>query len=99
MDFDSHPNQSVLRSAIVYQSLSDFRPFAADPACPEAILPVTMPPPRPGHFAEREELDAALQRGTAEALREFIERHPKSRYRAEAESALRTLVAPSPSPR
>jgi hypothetical protein len=99
MDFEFHPNHPVLHSAIVYQSLSDWRPFAVNPAFPEAILPVTMPLPRPGHFAEREELDAALQHGTAEALREFIERHADSRYRAEAESALRKLVAPSPSTR
>lgn len=46
---------------------------------------------RPGHVAEREELDAALKAGTAEALLLFIDRHPRSRYRTEAEAALRQL--------
>lgn len=59
---------------------------------------VTMPLPRPGHFAEREELDAALAAKTAEALRLFLDRHPQSRYRAEAEQALARL-GQSPTPR
>jgi hypothetical protein len=46
-------------------------------------------PARPGHFAEREELDDALRAGTADALRLFIDRHPESRYRGEAEEHLR----------
>lgn len=99
MDFDFHPKEPAARSAIVYQSLSDLRPFAASPDFPETNLPVTMPLARPGHFAEREELDVVLQLGTAEALRDFIERHPASRYRPEAEAALRKLTPSSPSPR
>lgn len=52
---------------------------------------------RPGHIAEREELDAALEAGTVDALLLFIDRHPKSRYRAEAENALRRLgLTPPP---
>lgn len=54
-------------------------------------------PARPGHFAEREELDAALKAGTAEALLLFIDRHPQSRYRAEAEAALRQIGIMPPS--
>lgn len=56
-----------------------------------------MPLPRPGHVAEREELDAAHAKGTTEAYILFIERHPASRYRAEAEARLRKLgIAPPP---
>lgn len=51
----------------------------------------TMAPRRAPHLAEREELDAALARRSADALQLFIERHPESRYRAEAEEALRKL--------
>lgn len=59
-----------------------------------SALVMAAAPARPGHIAEREELDAALKAGTPEALRLFIERHPESRYRPEAESALRTLEQP-----
>jgi outer membrane protein assembly factor BamD (BamD/ComL family) len=52
---------------------------------------VRMQVARPPHFAEREEIDAALKAETAEALLLFIDRHPHSRYRAEAEAALRQL--------
>jgi hypothetical protein len=55
------------------------------------IILAGSPGARPGHVAEREELDAALKAGTIERLRLFIERHPQSRYRAEAEKALRSL--------
>jgi hypothetical protein len=48
-------------------------------------------PARPGHIAEREELDAALRAGTPEALHLFVERHPESRYRPQAENALRAI--------
>ncbi len=69
---------------------------------PGAIRSASMPLPRPGHVAEREELDAAHIKGTAEAYILFIERHPASRYRAEAEARLRKLgITPpvqSPSP-
>ena len=51
-------------------------------------------PARPGHFAEREELDAALKAGTTEALILFLERHPDSRYRVEAQDALHRLNPP-----
>ncbi|MCA3599081.1 MAG: hypothetical protein IOC64_13300 [Methylobacterium sp.] len=99
MDFEFHPARQSAHSAIVYQSFSEPRRFIAAPAFPEGIIPVTMPLPRPGHFAEREELDDALQRGMAEALREFLERHPTSRYRPEAEEALRKFNNPPPSTR
>ncbi|KAF0227767.1 MAG: hypothetical protein FD175_2473 [Beijerinckiaceae bacterium] len=52
---------------------------------------------RPGHFAEREELDSALKTNTADALSLFIERHPDSRYRPEAEAALKRLGVTPPS--
>lgn len=54
-----------------------------------SIHPATMAPRRAPHLAEREELDAALSRPGPEALMLFIERHPDSRYRDEAEEALR----------
>ncbi len=60
-------------------------------------IEATAAPARPGHIAEREELDAALAAGTAAALELFIERHPNSRYRAEAETALGRLRNQSPS--
>lgn len=62
---------------------------------PEGFLRVTMPLPRPGHIAEREELDMALAKKTREALLLFIDRHPDSRYRPEAEAALKLLTSPS----
>lgn len=69
--------------------------FVVTPVDDRRIVVSTMPPPRPGYFAEREELDAALQAGTVDALLLFIERHPNSRYRPEAEAALRRLgIAP-----
>lgn len=52
---------------------------------------------RPPHFAEREELDAALAAGTIDSLLLFIDRHPNSRYRAEADDALRRLGVTPPS--
>lgn len=61
------------------------------PPAEQAIVEIAAAPARPGHFAEREELDAALKAGTSGALLLFIERHPMSRYRAEAEAALRQL--------
>lgn len=67
------------------------------PAAPSALhdgailWKVASPPARPGHFAEREELDAAIITNTAAAFELFIERHPESRYRAEAEDRLRAL--------
>lgn len=48
-------------------------------------------PARPGHIAEREELETALARGTREAVQLFIDRHPDSRYREDAEAYLRQL--------
>lgn len=65
-----------------------------DPDTTPIVTLATVPPARPGHFAEREELDAALKAGTREALRLFIDRHPQSRYRPEAEEALRRLETP-----
>lgn len=68
--------------------------MAAPPAPPfdyTTIQVARMQVARPGHVAEREELDAALKAGTAEALLLFIDRHPHSRYRAEAEATLRQL--------
>lgn len=56
----------------------------------------TVPPARPGHFAEREELDAAIKAGTAAALQLFIRRHPNSRYRIEAEERLRAIGGANP---
>lgn len=68
------------------------------PATESGLLRLSrMAPARPGHFAEREELDAALAAGTAGALQLFIERHPKSRYRDEAEMALTRLGIKPPS--
>lgn len=60
-------------------------------------LDVGMQVARPGHFAEREELDAALKADTADALLLFVERHPESRYRPEAEAALNRLGVTLPS--
>lgn len=62
------------------------------------ISTASVPPARPGHLAEREELDAALKAGTREALMLFIDRHPQSRYLTEAEEALRHLEPSAPSP-
>mgnify|MGYP000237462118 CR=1 FL=1 len=67
--------------------MSDYTP----PAEQVIIEIAKMAPARPGHFAEREELDAALKAGTADALLLFIDRHPRSRYRPEADAALRQL--------
>jgi hypothetical protein len=63
----------------------------AEHAAGAPVRLATLPPPRPGHFAEREELDLAIARGTAAALELFIRRHPKSRYRPEAERRLRAI--------
>lgn len=63
----------------------------AAPLDPTLTQVVRMQVARPPHFAEREEIDAALKAGTAEALLLFIDRHPRSRYRDEAEAALRQL--------
>ena len=81
-------------------SLDDLhRPAIIETASPmygASALHATMAPRREPHFAEREELDAALAKGTLEALLLFIERHPQSRYRLEAEKALRERgVSPS----
>jgi hypothetical protein len=57
------------------------------------VILASSAPARPGYMAEREELDAALQAGTIERLRLFLDRHPQSRYRAEAEKALRRQQA------
>jgi hypothetical protein len=43
-----------------------------------------MQPPRPGHVAELEELDAARRAGTLAAYDLFLARHPKSRYAEQA---------------
>jgi hypothetical protein len=43
-----------------------------------------MQSPRPGHFAELEELQAARRAGTLAAYDLFLARHPDSRYAAEA---------------
>ncbi len=51
-----------------------------------------MPLPRAPHLAEREELDAAIQAGTEVAIRSFLERHPESRYRDEAQAALNKMI-------
>lgn len=53
------------------------------------VTKIAAAPARPGHIAEREELDSALARGTREAVQLFIDRHPDSRYRSEAEEFLR----------
>lgn len=63
----------------------------------EAGPDVGMQVARPGHFAEREELDAALKANTVDAVSLFIERHPDSRYRLEAEAALKRLGVTPPS--
>ncbi len=65
---------------------------SAGGAGPDAGMQVA----RPGHFAEREELDAALKANTIDALSLFIERHPESRYRPEADAALKQLDASRP---
>ena len=65
-----------------------FRP-ATDLPLPSAHLAAA--PARPGHIAEREELDIALKTGRLDALRLFLDRHPDSRYRAEALDALNRL--------
>jgi hypothetical protein len=67
---------------------------ASDRVETSPVVVMAAAPARPGHFAEREELDAALKAGTSEALRLFIERHPESRYRPQAETALRSLEQP-----
>jgi hypothetical protein len=64
---------------------------------PAALSVAKMAPAREPHFAEREELDAALAAGTREALLLFTERHPQSRYRPEADSALRQRGVAPPS--
>jgi hypothetical protein len=43
-----------------------------------------VPPARPGHFAELEELNGARKRGTRAAYDLFLARHPGSRYAADA---------------
>jgi hypothetical protein len=53
----------------------------------------TMPSPRPGHFAELEELEAARRSGTVAAYDLFLARHPKSRY-AEQARAERARLKP-----
>jgi hypothetical protein len=55
---------------------------------PQIVILVQAPPARPGHIAEREELDQALRIGSRSALELFLDRHPDSRYRPEAEKAL-----------
>lgn len=64
---------------------------ATSAIAPSPLIVVAAAPARPGHFAEREELDAALQAGTVDALLLFIDRHPNSRHRPEAEATLRRL--------
>lgn len=59
---------------------------------------VTVPPARPPEIAEQEEFDAACVAGTAAALQLFIERHPQSKWRAEAEVRLRNIVQKAPKP-
>lgn len=88
MDIVFPPETDSARSAIVYSLLSEFGVVVLS----QRIVPVNMPPPRPSHIAEREELDAALAKGTAEALVLFLERHPQSRYRPEAEAALQARL-------
>lgn len=61
-------------------------------AANEVIWQAQMPLPRDPAVAEREELDAALRACTPEAIRHFLERHPESRFRKEAEAALDTLT-------
>jgi hypothetical protein len=46
--------------------------------------PQGVPPARPGHFAEREELDAARRAGTRAAYDLFLARHPRSRFASDA---------------
>jgi hypothetical protein len=46
--------------------------------------PQTVPPARPGHIAERQELEAARRAGTRAAYDLFLARHPNSRYAPEA---------------
>lgn len=95
MDFKLPPEAKAHPSAFVYQL-----PAVLPPVDPfEGVIQVTMPLPRPGHFAEREELDAALASGKIEDLRLFLQRHPESRYRPEAEAALRKLDPLPSSPR
>jgi hypothetical protein len=52
------------------------------------VMAQDRPPPaapaRPGHFAEREELEAARRAGTRAAYDLFLARHPNSRYAPEA---------------
>jgi hypothetical protein len=43
-----------------------------------------LPPPRPGHFAELEELQAARKAANRAAYDLFLARHPGSRYSPEA---------------
>ncbi len=95
MDSDFQPEADRHRSAIVYQSQADF----ATRSLSDWTIPVTMPPPRPGHFAEREELDAALPQAPLMPAPVFWNATPESRYRPEAESALRKFDNPPPSTR
>lgn len=88
MDFVAQPLVNFNSLVIVYPSSPDLRALSLR----YRILPVTMPPPRPSHIAEREELDAALSEGTVAALELFLDRHPQSRYRAEAEAALQARL-------
>lgn len=88
MEFAYPLEADSARSAVVYSLPSEFGTVVLS----QRIVPVTMPPPRPSHIAEREELDAALAKGTAEALALFLERHPQSRYRPEAEAALQARL-------
>jgi hypothetical protein len=83
------PMQQIVQQTAPFSSAVGTASFRIDQA--GAIILTTSQVARPGHIAEREELDAALKVATAERLRLFIERHPTSRYRPEAEAALRRL--------
>lgn len=73
----------------------DFDARVADAA---PIVIVAAAPARDPAIAEREEFDAAMAANTAPALRLFLDRHPKSPWRAQAEKTLRSLSAPAEKP-
>jgi hypothetical protein len=50
----------------------------------KGMLMTSSAPPRPGHIAELQELEAARKAGTLAAYDLFLARHPTSRYAPDA---------------